>query len=221
WPEASSSTSPVIRSPLSSTTTSVRSASAGVARKPHASAVAANRMSLAALVGVCPSWVGNIVSGLQAAHRPGGRCIDVLLEVGRSRPACAVVDAKFPLHPQFYGVHAQAIAAPMGGPGHLGTDVLGLLRSRPAIWNPEAARGRGDRRGAHRSRLHRLALLTGPGSDAALPRPGAKVRIVLGIRELCDPAFGAHLPVAVIPMKNQRGSRIHLELTALARLIVP
>src|ERR1700722_120066 len=138
----------------------------------------------------------------------------------RSRPACPVVDAKLTLHPELHGVGTQTIAAPMGGPRHIHSDPVGFGGAGAVIGNAETARRGGDAAFERLTRFHGLALLAGPRTEAALPGPGAKVRVVLRIRERFHGPLHAHLPVAVIPVKYQCGAAGGRELPALPRSIV-
>src|SRR5208337_1524673 len=115
---------------------------------------------------------------LQAGCGPGRRGIEVLPRLKISRPAGAIMDAKFALYPELDGLHVQAIAAPVRRPGDLCGDLPRLHGARAAVGNTEATGGRGDRLDESGARGYRLALLAGPGADAALPGTQAKVGVV-------------------------------------------
>src|ERR1700692_133715 len=154
---------------------------------------------------------------LQACDRPA--CV---LPGGAQipRPARAVVDAKLAFHPELHGVGTQTIAAPIRRPRHLHGDAVGFAASRAVVGNPKPACRCSNAALECLTRFDRLALLAGPGAEAALPGPGAKVRVVLGIRQEFDGTLRAHLPVAVIPVKYRRGPAGGLKFQALARSIV-
>ena len=108
----------------------------------------------------------------------------------------------------------------MRRPGHFDVNMLRLRGAGPVVRNTEAVRRCGHGRAENGPRLDGLALPARPGAEAALPGAGAEIGVVLGIGERLHVPFGAHLPVAMIPMKNHRGSRIDLQLTSFARLVI-
>ena len=107
-----------------------------------------------------------------------------------------------------------------GGRGTSTCDMLRLLGAGPVVRNTEAVRRCGHGRAENGPRLDGLALPARPGAEAALPGAGAEIGVVLGIGERLHAPLGTHLAVAVIPMKNHRGSRIDVQLTSFARLVI-
>src|SRR5882672_7891955 len=108
----------------------------------------------------------------------------------------------------------------MRRPRHLYGDIVGFSRTRALIGNREPACHRSHAAFERLSRFHGLALIAGPGAEPALPWTGTKIRVVLGIREAFDLALGAHLAVAMVPMKYGGGPAVGLEFPTFARPIV-
>ena len=81
-----------------------------------------------------------------------------------------VVQAKLPVLPELDFDRLQAVAAPVGGPGHLAVG--------------ELVRVVGDRLLQFGARFERSRLLAGPGADAAFARPAGEI----GVRPRPRPA---------------------------------
>src|ERR1700674_4151523 len=111
------------------------------------------------------------------------------------------MDAVLTLDPKFDGVGIQPISTPVGRPRHRHGDVVRFGRTRAIVRDTEAPRLARHGRGQRLARVHRLALLTGPGPDLFLPATGAEIGVILEVRERLDLALGAHLPVQVIPVE--------------------
>ncbi len=99
------------------------------------------------------------------------------------------------------------------------------LNSRPRVGLPRLGDAKSLRHSLHGcdqllARVDRFALLTGPRTDAALPRPRGEIRVTLlgGSRD--DRAFNPHLAMQVVPMDHRRGSGVLGELLPLARVVV-
>jgi hypothetical protein len=159
-------------------------------------------------------------SGLQARHGPGRAGVGSRPIAQGPCPSRTIVDAKLAFHPQLHGFRIQAKAAPMRRPRHIHSDMVGFGSAGPGVGDAESSRRAGHRVGENLPRLDGPALFAGPGAEAALPCSGAKIGVVLGVRQQFDRAFGAHLTVAMIPVKNHCGPAIGNEFAALARLIV-
>jgi len=130
------------------------------------------------------------------------------------------VDAELSLNPQLHGVHIQPEAAPIRRPWHLDADLGRFGRPGPAVGNAKAARRGRHGRDEVLACRYRCALPAGPGAQPALPGPGAKIRVVVGIRERHDLSLGTHLPMAVVPVKHDRRPRIFPQFQALARFVI-
>ena len=70
------------------------------------------------------------------------------------------------------------------------------------------------------ARLYRLALVTGPGAEPALPRSGAEISVVVDVGQPFHPALRANLAVAVIPVEYNGRAGIVLKFTALAGAVI-
>src|SRR5882724_6622764 len=130
------------------------------------------------------------------------------------------MDAELSFHPELHGVCTQTISAPMRRPRHVHGDTVGFGRAWAVIGNSEPARHCSYAALEHLTRLHGLALIAGPGAEPALPRSGTEIGVALGIGERFDPALGAHLTMAVIPVKHHRCPAVGLEFPTFARPIV-
>src|ERR1700738_1573992 len=108
----------------------------------------------------------------------------------------------------------------MRRPRHIDGDILGVRSTGSLVGNRKAACHGSDSALERLSRFHGLALIAGPGAEPALPWTGMKVGVILGIRKGFDLAFGAHLAVAVIPMKYGGRPAGGLEVPSLSRPIV-
>ena len=65
-----------------------------------------------------------------------------------------------------------------------------------------------------------LALRAGPGADARVQRPAGIVGIAFLGRYLVDPAFDAHHPLKLDPVKLQRGVGVAGQRLALAAVVI-
>ena len=92
-----------------------------------------------------------------------------------------------------------------GGRGTSTATCVGFSSARTLVGNPEAACRRRDASHERLARCHRLALLAGPGAEAALPGAGCGNKRRSRHPRGFDRAFGAHLAMAMIPVKNHRG----------------
>src|ERR1700738_964277 len=108
----------------------------------------------------------------------------------------------------------------MRRPRHIDGDILGVRSTGSLVGNRKAACHGSDPALERLSRFHGLALIAGPGAEPALPWTGMKVGVVFGVGKGFDLAFGAHLAVAVIPMKYGGRPAVGVKFPALARLIV-
>src|SRR5579863_2850148 len=130
------------------------------------------------------------------------------------------MDAELSFHPELHRVRIQTISAPMRRPWHVHRDTLGFSRAGTFIGNPEPASHCSYAALERLTRFHGLALIAGPGAEPALPGPGTEIGVALGLREGFDHALGAHLAVAMIPVKHHRRPAVGLEFPTFARPIV-
>ena len=130
------------------------------------------------------------------------------------------MDAELAFDPELDRLDVEPEASPVGRTGDLDGDVGGLLCPGATVGDAEAVRGLGDARAQLGARSDRLALPARPGADAALPGACAKIGVVLGLIQRLDVSLRAHLPMPMVPVKDEGGTGVLAQLATLARLVI-
>src|SRR5690606_20197675 len=116
----------------------------------------------------------------------------------------AVVQAKWPVLPEFDGQRQNAVAAPVRRAGHFAEGIFGRVE-RDLLFERQPA-------------LDRPRLLARPGADLGLLRPGRKISVSLRLgHRFHRPAY-PNLPVERLPVKDQRRPGTGAELAPLLAL---
>src|SRR5262245_62776458 len=116
------------------------------------------------------------------------------------------MQAERPLSPELDHEWSQAIAGPVWRSGNrTDCEFRGVKRNR-------LLEGVGA--------LERRRLLAGPGTDLGEPRPRREISISFRIFDSLHRAAQPHLPIDRLPMKEQRGFVIAIELLSLSALDV-
>src|SRR5829696_6128598 len=114
--------------------------------------------------------------------------------------------AIFAMLPKLDPIGQEAISAPKWRQRNLAALVLPVEPAHPLLEEV--------------STLDLLALARGPGAELTTSRPRPEVLRRLAFAHLLDAALDANLSSQRLPVENERGPRVHLELATFPALVV-